>query len=158
MAMSDQYAGPTDHAGDTPTQVLGRRAVAIVLDGIVLVAIWAVIALATGGVDNGDDGLKIETKTGGTLLTLAIWFLYFTALEGGPGRTVGKILLGVQVRARDGGGRAGYGRAAIRTVLRVIDVLPTFYLVGWICAMATGPDRRARLGDLAGGTEVVRRA
>ena len=146
---------PQPQAGSLPMEVLGRRTVAIIIDTIVLLAIWAVIALATGGVDNGDNGVKIETKTGGTLLSLAIFFLYFTLLEGGPGRTVGKVLAGVRVSMADGS-RAGFGRAAVRTILRIIDVLPFFYLVGWISAMATGADRRGRLGDLAASTYVLR--
>ena len=133
---------PQPQADLLPTQVLGRRTVAIIVDSIILLAIWALIALATGGVDNGDNGVRFETKTGGTLLFLLVFFLYFTLLEGGPGKTAGKVLLGIRVTNAEGG-RAGFGRAAVRTLLRIIDVLPFCYGVGWISAMATG-DERAR--------------
>jgi uncharacterized RDD family membrane protein YckC len=146
---------PQPQADLLPTQVLGRRTVAIIVDSIILLAIWALIALATGGVDNGDNGVRFETKTGGTLLFLLVFFLYFTLLEGGPGKTAGKVLLGIRVTNAEGG-RAGFGRAAVRTLLRIIDVLPFCYGVGWISAMATGDERRGRLGDLAGSTYVVR--
>ncbi|MBW3666803.1 MAG: RDD family protein, partial [Actinobacteria bacterium] len=46
--------------------------------------------------------------------------------------------------------------STIRNVLRVVDVLPLFYLVGAI--LVWNSDRRQRLGDRVAGTVVVRRA
>jgi uncharacterized RDD family membrane protein YckC len=42
-----------------------------------------------------------------------------------------------------------------RTVLRIVDALPIFYIVGLITVLATGRGRRQRVGDLAAGTLVV---
>jgi L-asparaginase type I len=53
----------------------------------------------------------------------------------------------------------GISPELVRNVLRLVDELPFgIYLVGWVSAMATGQDDRARLGDLAGGTRVVRKS
>jgi uncharacterized RDD family membrane protein YckC len=62
----------------------------------------------------------------------------------------------VRVRA-EGGGRAGAGQAVVRNLLRPVDVLPVLYLVGYLVMMATGPERRQRIGDRLAGTVVVLR-
>jgi uncharacterized RDD family membrane protein YckC len=139
-------------ATKAPTQVLGRRTVAIIIDGFVLLAIYIVIAAVLGDVET-DDGFQASTGTGGTFLFLLIGFLYFCLLEGGPGRTVGKVIMGIRVQMADGS-PSEYGPAAIRTLMRLVDGL-FFYFVGWIAALASGP-RRQRLGDMLGKTSVVR--
>ena len=139
-------------ATKAPTQVLGRRTVAIILDGFVLLAIYVLIAATLGDIDT-TDGVQASTGTGGTLLFLLVGFLYFCLLEGGPGQTVGKVIMGIRVQMADGSPSA-YGPAAIRTLMRLIDGL-FVYFVGWIAAMASGP-RRQRLGDMLGKTSVVR--
>jgi uncharacterized RDD family membrane protein YckC len=87
------------------------------------------------------------------LLWCAIAFTYYFAAELAVARTVGKALLGLRVVAVDSS-RAGARAVAIRTALRIIDVLPVLYLVGFVAALATG-ERRQRIGDLAAGTLVV---
>lgn len=68
-------------------------------------------------------------------------------------QTIGKRLMGLKVIMVNG--QALDGRAVvIRTLGRFIDVLPVFYLVGWI--MMRGPHRPPqRLGDRLAGTTVV---
>jgi hypothetical protein len=44
--------------------------------------------------------------------------------------------------------------ALVRNLLRLVDMLPTSYMVGTICILVTR--RGQRLGDLAAGTVVVR--
>lgn len=62
--------------------------------------------------------------------------------------------MGLRVRSASGG-PAGIKAISARTVLRLIDVLPGFYLLGALVALVTG-SRRRRIGDWAGGTIVVR--
>jgi uncharacterized RDD family membrane protein YckC len=69
------------------------------------------------------------------------------------GRTPGKRLNGLRV-VRSDGSPVGFLTSAVRNVLRLIDILPTFYLVGIVSILATS--RNQRLGDLAAGTLVVR--
>jgi uncharacterized RDD family membrane protein YckC len=92
---------------------------------------------------------------GDRALYLGIALLYFFLFEWAFTATIGKFVCGVRV-VRKNGGRVGFGGAFVRTILRIIDQLPAFYIVGWISAMVTGNDDRARLGDLAGRTRVVR--
>ena len=139
-------------ATKAPTQVLGRRTVAIILDTFVLLVIYVAIAAVLGDI-NTDNGFTASTGTSGTLGFMLVAFLYFCLLEGGPGQTVGKFIAGIRVQMADGS-PSEYGPAAIRTFMRLIDGL-FFYFVGWIAAMSSGP-RRQRLGDMLGKTSVVR--
>lgn len=69
------------------------------------------------------------------------------------GQTLGKRLLGIRVMDQQGL-LLRFSQVAIRNLLRVIDALPAFYLVG---GLALAASRRAqRLGDLAAGTIVIR--
>ena len=48
----------------------------------------------------------------------------------------------------------GFVASAVRNVLRLVDSLPTLYLIGMISVIVTAHNQR--LGDLAAGTIVVR--
>ena len=69
------------------------------------------------------------------------------------GRTPGKRLNGLRV-VRVGGFPIGFLASAIRNTLRLIDFLPSAYLVGCVAILVT--EHNQRLGDLAAGTLVVR--
>jgi len=89
-----------------------------------------------------------------TLLFFAVNIGYAMALEYfWGGRTLGKKLLGLRVA--DAQGLRLTGRQVIlRNLLRFVDNLPVFYLVGGLACFFS---RRAqRLGDLAAATVVVR--
>jgi uncharacterized RDD family membrane protein YckC len=43
---------------------------------------------------------------------------------------------------------------AVRTILRIVDSLPAFYLLGFIVVVAS--KEKQRIGDMAAGTVVVR--
>ncbi len=69
------------------------------------------------------------------------------------GRTVGKRLFRLRV-IDEQGLPLTFSQVLIRNLLRFVDMMPQFYLVGGVSCMLT---RRAqRLGDLAAGTVVVR--
>jgi uncharacterized RDD family membrane protein YckC len=69
------------------------------------------------------------------------------------GQTIGKRLMRLRV-IDDAGLRLELGQVVVRNLLRAIDCLPAFYLVGGISALVTR--KFQRLGDLAAGTVVVR--
>jgi uncharacterized RDD family membrane protein YckC len=71
----------------------------------------------------------------------------------GSGRTPGKRAAGLRV-VRSGGQPVGFWASAIRNVLRLVDFLPSLYLVGTISIVVSRHNQR--LGDLAAGTLVVR--
>jgi uncharacterized RDD family membrane protein YckC len=118
-----------------------RRVLAALID-LAIVGVGGAAVLVLGG---GDASL------GAPLAAVVVgWALYyFFACESGGGQTVGKKVTRLRV-VRGDGAPAGMREIAIRTVLRLVDIL----LVGLIAIMATG-ERRARLGDLAAGTMVV---
>ena len=140
--------------GKAPTQVLGRRFGAIVIDGILQAALFVGLAFLIGETESDEGNFEIKLEGLSFLLYAAISFLYFWVLESTTGATIGKFLFGIRVRNADGGEPTA-GRVLIRNLLRVIDGI-LGYLVGWIVAMATGKQRRQRVGDLAGRTVVVR--
>jgi uncharacterized RDD family membrane protein YckC len=84
---------------------------------------------------------------------LLAYFLYHPALEIlMRGRTPGKRLAGVRIVTTDGR-TPGIGALLVRNLLRIVDCLPSFYLVGLLVAMTTA--RHVRIGDLAAGTMLV---
>jgi uncharacterized RDD family membrane protein YckC len=68
------------------------------------------------------------------------------------GRTLGKRVLGLRV-ADMTGLRLTFSQVLIRNLLRAVDSLPAFYLVGGTVMIASS--RMQRLGDLAAGTIVL---
>ena len=69
------------------------------------------------------------------------------------GQTLGKRLLGLRVLSL-AGTTITFAQAAVRNLVRIVDILPGCYLVGGCSAMLDRHGRR--LGDLAAGTLVVR--
>jgi uncharacterized RDD family membrane protein YckC len=79
---------------------------------------------------------------------------YFFLLEGfWDGQTLGKKLFGIKV-VKDNGEECTIVASVVRNLLRIIDYLPFYYVLGFIVMAAT--DKRQRLGDLASSTVVVR--
>jgi uncharacterized RDD family membrane protein YckC len=71
------------------------------------------------------------------------------------GQTVGKRLL--NLRVIDAGAlRLEPAQIVIRNLVRAVDALPLFYLVGGLVSVLSR--NQQRLGDLAGGTVVIRNA
>jgi uncharacterized RDD family membrane protein YckC len=69
------------------------------------------------------------------------------------GQTVGKRLLRLRVMDVQGL-RLQFGQIVMRNLLRFVDMLPAFYLVGGVAAFLNR--RGQRLGDLAANTIVIR--
>jgi uncharacterized RDD family membrane protein YckC len=88
-----------------------------------------------------------------TLIMFGLWILYFTYLEGSTGQTLGKRMFGLRVLDLKTGRPPDYGKALVRTVLRIIDWLPGLYFLGFVVAALTA--RKQRLGDLLADTVVV---
>ena len=86
------------------------------------------------------------------MLFLAYWG-YFSLFEGlWRGQTPGKRLFKLRV-IKDTGRQITFVEAMARNLLRVVDALPTMYLIGIITVLCN--KERKRLGDLAAGTLVV---
>ncbi len=134
---------------------VGSRAAALALDlGIITVTLLLVgfvadrLNLLDGALQSFVEPVFI------ILIFLAFWgyFFLFEALWGG--RTPGKRALGLRV-VHTGGEPVSLHGSALRNLLRVVDLLGAG-MVGAICIIVT--KRAQRLGDLVGGTVVLRDA
>jgi uncharacterized RDD family membrane protein YckC len=148
-------ANPAPGEMDYHLARLGDRLLATILDTLLLVAMFAVIgmwsAVRWGGLT--PNGFSIAGKA--ALITFSLvgvaGFLYYWILEGVAGATLGKAIIGIQVRRKDGG-RCSFAAALLRNVLRIVDGIAV-YLVGLLIAAFS--KLRQRLGDHVAGTVVV---
>jgi uncharacterized RDD family membrane protein YckC len=130
---------------------IGSRFIAASFD----FAIEFAIVFATGTVldvtGNGEGGLRLAIFT---IVFFLVFFGYDVLFEvRGHGRTLGKRWCGLRV-VRAGGQPVTFVPSCIRNVLRLVDFLPAMYAIGMASIFATRQNQR--LGDLAGGTLVVR--
>lgn len=82
-------------------------------------------------------------------------FAYFIYFEGAYGQTLGKRVLGIVV-VEDDGTACDFTDSLLRNLLRVVDVLPGFYILGLVVILLT--DENQRIGDVVAGTVVVEAA
>ncbi len=90
------------------------------------------------------------------LLIITVFYGYFILLEGplGKGKTVGKRALNLKVVKKKDHGKIGYGKSFVRNILRFIDWLPFFYIIGMI--IIHDSDLNQRIGDKAAETIVIK--
>ncbi|MFC9849180.1 RDD family protein [Streptomyces sp. NPDC060223] len=131
---------------------LPSRALAVLLDLIVAVAVYVIVTIglvaATGGLDEAAQ----------VALSIACFLL---VLVGGPiavetlshGRSLGKLAFGLRV-VRDDGGPIRFRHALVRGAVGVVELLMTFGIVACIASLVSARGRR--LGDVFAGTLVVR--
>jgi uncharacterized RDD family membrane protein YckC len=99
--------------------------------------------------------IKLIDSSGGLLLILVFlleWFypVFFEVTLNG--RTPGKKRMGIHV-INDDATPVTFAPSLLRNLLRVVDILPIFYLVGIISSVLNKQFKR--IGDLAAGTLVV---
>jgi uncharacterized RDD family membrane protein YckC len=154
------YQAPTYYTGaPTPYQGVSIRFVAILIDYLIIGIIVGLVALpflaaavAATAVSENVSTIAWGSIALASLIGLAIWFLYFTLLEGRYGQTIGKMALNIKVVREEDGMPIDYSEAAVRTVLRIIDGLFD-YLIGAIFIWTS--EKMQRLGDRAAHTVVV---
>lgn len=127
---------------------VGRRFLAVVIDAVVGI-VWS---YPFADVERRSGFFGVHLRGGGFVAAVAITILYFVVMEGLFGATIGKFATGIRVVRADGT-RLGVGAAVIRNLLRVIDVLPTAYLLGAILIWTSS--KKQRLGDRLAKTVVV---
>ncbi len=164
----DRYLVETPERIDLEYDVasLGSRLIAAMIDTLILTVVGAIIMFfGTAGMAvalalvlklaNVDDlTLGFWALGAGLLMTFAVIWGYFVFFElVWQGQSPGKRRMGLRV-IKDGGYPIGFVDSAIRNLIRLVDFLPMYYVVG---AMVMFVDRRSRrLGDLAAGTLVVK--
>ena len=129
---------------------LGSRFIARLLDTLVQLGIILALSIPAA-VFTQWSGFAVA---GFIVMVFLVMFFYDVPFEvWGGGRTLGKRALGIRVVGTNGE-PIDFISSTVRNTLRIVDFLPVFYLVGSISIVAT---RHAqRLGDLAGGTVVMR--
>ena len=133
---------------------VGSRFAAGLVDQLLRSAVLlSLVILAAVLGDRGDTsgGLLVALLLVALFLVQFAYDVLFETLA--AGRTPGKRWMGLRV-VKAGGGPPGFVASALRNVLRIVDALPGFYLIGMLCILFTRNNQR--LGDLAGGTLVVR--
>lgn len=156
---------------ETPEQVelrfpvagIGSRFLALMTDSLlqgaaILVLILGFVLIVSAlpkGIGGGP-----PSSTAGKWIVAGIFLFYFLLYWGyyslfeafWNGQTPGKRLLKIRV-IKDSGRQITLFEALARNLLRVVDMLPSFYLIGVITMLCNREQKR--LGDLVAGTIVV---
>ncbi len=136
------------------TAGIGSRFLAFSLDYLIIIASVAVLAIAINSLEPGLNNSGINF--GSAILILYYFFiqlLYFLFFEITMGaQTPGKKIIGLRVLQTNG---AMPTKTAIimRNILRIIDMLPGSYFLGFLFIFFHPQERR--IGDLVAGTMVV---
>ncbi len=168
----EQYQGLSDtHYIDTPEQVeleysvagIGSRFVAALLDMLLLVAFFTLELIAMVMVGAAAVASPASAKLSGAagswlmalviFLNFVIFWGYFALFEAyWKGQTPGKRVMKLRV-IKDSGRQITFFEALARNLVRIVDYLPSLYLIGVITMLCN--KRSQRLGDLVAGTLVV---
>ncbi len=127
------------------------RFIACVIDMVLQLVLIVLAAIAALGLLGGGVGTALFAMA--SFAALYLYDVLFEVLA--SGRTPGKRVTHLRV-VRERGTPVDLPASAIRNLLRLIDFLPTAYLVGLASILIT--QRNQRLGDLAAGTLVIRDA
>ena len=155
-----------------PTRVITRRAVAIVIDALLITLLPVVTVLVVGHAATVHEcpdplpkghtcvawrgnGVTVENRS--MLLFvgcfLLLYLVVFVLVQGRTGASPGKALLGVRVIDRHGR-TPGFARSTVRALAWVIDGISLLVPIALWTAWFTPGHRR--VGDLLAGTFVVR--
>ena len=140
-------------------QGVAIRFVAQLVDVIILASIFLILSFSGAGtitIDASTAQVSISPFFGALILIdVIIAFLYFTLLEGRNGQTVGKMIVKIKVAKKADHSPITYSEAAVRTILRIIDLIPFIapYLLGAVFIWAS--EHKQRLGDRVAHTVVI---
>ena len=127
---------------------VGRRAVAIIIDSILLGIVAYLVASVTGGTTA--EGFQLQGAP--AFLVFLIAMAYYVVMEKTSGATLGKMAMKLKVVKQDGSA-LDWQASIVRNILRIIDGF-FFYVVGAIAVWMS--KSKQRLGDMAAHTIVVR--
>jgi uncharacterized RDD family membrane protein YckC len=167
-----EFGGQAEtHYIDTPEQVglefsvagIGSRFVALLMDMLIVCAVFLLELLAMvmiGAAAATTHSIGGVSETAGKWFVALIIFVnfgifwgYFALFEAyWKGQTPGKRVMKLRV-IKDSGRQITFFEALARNLMRVVDYLPSFFLVGVITMLCN--KRNQRLGDLVAGTLVV---
>lgn len=143
-----RYAGMLERFGAVFLDFIVLLVVAIIV--AIPFGIWAAVATVTGS-----PSWVMSLLFGPLdLIMFLLWVVYFTYFESTSGQTLGKRVLRLRVVSVSTGRPPDLGRSLLRNILRIIDWLPAFFLLGFVVALLT--QKKQRLGDLLADTVVVK--
>jgi uncharacterized RDD family membrane protein YckC len=167
----ETFAGAETHTIETPEQVgleysvagVGSRFIAALLDSLILGAFFfaeLMVVVVIGAASSVTPAASGWAQTAGKWFVAFVVFINFAVVWGyfalfeayWHGQTPGKRAMKVRV-IKDSGRQVTLFEAMARNLVRVVDYLPSLYLVGVITMLCN--KRNQRLGDLAAGTIVV---
>jgi uncharacterized RDD family membrane protein YckC len=158
------YGPPPGQRVNDPAP-MGMRLLARIIDGILMIAIVAVVAFALGlGDTETGDGSASFSLTGGDyfkvlLIFLAIGGVYEVGMLSSKGATLGKMAVGVRVAMLENGQKPTMQAALIRWVIpAVASVIPTglVQLVVYLSPFFDSTHRNRGWYDYAANTIAVR--
>jgi uncharacterized RDD family membrane protein YckC len=135
---------------------IGERFVGVLIDSIIVAIIAFIIMLPFGLLSLiwNPFSFPIGWFFGSPqLLLFTLWILYFSFFESTSGQTIGKRIIGIKV-VNKSNQVIDLGSAVIRNILRIIDWLPFFYIVGFV--LVSTSIKRQRLGDYIAKTIVIK--
>jgi uncharacterized RDD family membrane protein YckC len=136
---------------------IGRRTLGALIDLVVVLAIFTLFITITGSYEVvREEGTFLLQANIGLALGLGMLLaclLYFVVMEAATGRTLGKWILRTRV-VNESGEPPSWRQSVVRNIIRFVDSLPFFYLVGFIAVFSSRHEQR--LGDMASRTYVVR--
>ena len=143
---------------------VGSRVLAGLIDLLICIALFVglmfgLISLGGSGADDTSGPTPSVAWAFAAVILMQfalVWgyYLLFEALA--DGQTPGKRLLRLRA-VRDGGYSVGFSAAAVRNLMRIVDMQPAFSYLFGITSVAFTKNGK-RLGDIVAGTLVVREA
>ncbi len=142
---------------------IGSRAIATLIDACFLLLCYILLLVGLFAASRAGTGhaLVLSGMTTPVNYEIALYILllvflplfYYVLFEGlWGGQTPGKRLTKLRVVSYSGQSISFFS-ALVRNIVRIVDFLPTGYLIGMVCMLLT--KREQRLGDLAAGTVVI---
>ena len=127
---------------------LGERILGRIIDGLILVAYAAVVAIMLVSANLLDGNGWLVLVFGSPIIFYDLAFEVFM-----NGQSVGKKVMNIKVISLDGG-QPTLGQYIIRWVFRLID----FTLTSSLCALITVAvsEKKQRVGDMVGGTALIK--
>jgi uncharacterized RDD family membrane protein YckC len=151
--MTEISSEPREASREVQVASLGMRALGAIGDFVILCVIAVPFGLVFGTPPEQGVDFSLQGYAAGA--AYAVGFLYFIVTEALWGGTPAKMLLDMRVVREMDGGKIGWGESIIRNVLRVVDVFPVLYLVGFFFAVSS--PKTQRLGDRIARTVVIRK-
>ncbi|WP_341994878.1 RDD family protein [Microbacterium sp. LWH7-1.2] len=146
--------------GAAPAATIGRRVGAFAIDigvawviGAVLVGIVLSILFGVGPTWERDSlAVMILLSYVGIVLLLLVWWLVYSAMQGGRGGSIGQRILGLRLHDAASAGPIGFWRAILRNL---VFSLATSIVVGYFTPLFDASGRRQGWHDMTARAVVV---